>query len=303
MIEFQQPDNGIWDRDEYVNWYGSPGNIAWKPWILESQAISEDDTTLQAILLRLKRTGITPKLSIRSSARLDEDRPYGIQEYMRPWTHDDNDEMSEYTLRYKHELCDLVGYRLAIAVAQSEFPLESLILEDICQPTLSDQQVGDDVLRYSKSFLGALSRMNGLASISLLFSKDPSSGHDPEPLSDIVKALETLPISHLSLRHVSGSTETFVTLLSQHESTLREICFEDTGVVDEGYFWEEPFQQINSMTNLQRVSLSNLSKTADETTVSVLRDKFGLYSRVFNNQPTTTFGRGLIGCLCKEPSD
>jgi hypothetical protein len=84
-IESLQPDNRMLHNEPYKDKYGPPGNIAWEPWIRVSQAIEEGDTTLHEILRHLKRNGVTPKLSVRSSARPDEDRPHGIKRYIRSW--------------------------------------------------------------------------------------------------------------------------------------------------------------------------------------------------------------------------
>jgi Na+/H+ antiporter NhaD/arsenite permease-like protein len=37
--------------------------------------------------------------------------------------------------------------------------------------------------------------------------------------------------------------------------------------------------------------------------ITLLNGVEGASTRVLNNQPTTTFGRGLVGCLCNERSD
>jgi hypothetical protein len=131
--------------------------------------------------------------------------------------------------------------------------------------------------------------MTSLESISLLFSKDPSWGHDVEPLSSIVKALKPLPLSSIELQHVSGSPETFVALLAHHESTLRKLSFEDVGIVDADpmWSWEQPVLQMCSMAQLQRVSLKCLCETADEQTVCHLRDFDGRTSWIFEEGEDT----------------
>lgn len=215
-IEIIQPNNGVYAEDPYR--YGPSGNIAWEAWIQDSQAIKEDDITLRELLRCLKRNNITPKISVQSSAKPYEDRPYGFQAYMKPWKENDSHEIGEDTMLYRHHLCDLASYQLVTATADSQFPLRSLTLQDICEPAVSYSIPGDDI-QHADRFFRALSNMTGLESISLLFSKDPSWGHDEEPLSAIVKALEPLPLSTIELRHVNGPPDTFVALLAQHEST------------------------------------------------------------------------------------
>jgi hypothetical protein len=82
---------------------------------------------------------------------------------------------------------------------------------------------------------------------------------------------------------VSGSPETFVTLLAQHESTLRQISFEDVGIVDEDplWTWERPVHQMRSMAQLQQVKLKYLCETSNERTISCLEDVHGRTSWSF----------------------
>lgn len=272
-VEILQPDNGVYDQQEYISWYGPPGKVDWEQWIQDSQAIPEDDSTLRQILSCLKNTGITPKLSVSSSTKPDRDRAY-----MKPWQQKDGQEVGESTLFWRHDLCDLAAHRLVIAIADSKFPLRSLILQDICEPTMSRCNLADDIPRHSELFFGALSNMTSLTSLSLLFSTDPSEGCDEKPLAAMVKALELLPLSRIELRHVSGLTETFVALLSQHEGTLRQVFFEDTGLVDDDYFWEEPLGKLRSMSSLQQVTLRDLCKTTEKQTVSKVGDRHRHYS-------------------------
>lgn len=278
-IEILQPDNGVCDQQRYVGWYGPPGKVDWEQWIQDSQAIPEDDSTLRQIFGCLKSIGITPKLSVSSSTKPNRDRAY-----MKPWQQKDGQEVGESTLSWRHDLCDLAAHRLVIAMADSKFPLRSLILQDICEPTMSRIKVGDDIPRHSELFFGALSNMTSLTSLSLLFSRDPSDGYDEEPLAAMVKALELLPLSRIELRHVSGLTETFVALLSQHEGTLRQVFFEDTGLVDENYFWKEPLERLGSMSSLQQVTLRDLCTTTEQQTVTKIRDRHGSYSWTFRNR-------------------
>ena len=140
--------------------------------------------------------------------------------------------------RFRHDLCDVASYGLVIAASISLAPIKVLTLKDICDPTLSRLYADDDVQkRHSTSFFTALSNMSSLESISLSFSKDPSDGDDPEPLSLIAEALKPLHLSSIKLQHVSGSPGSFVALLAQHESTLRRISFEDVGIVDRDPLW------------------------------------------------------------------
>ncbi|KAM0724051.1 hypothetical protein Q7P37_000231 [Cladosporium fusiforme] len=278
-VEILQPDNGVCDQQNYVDWYGPPGKVDWEQWIQDSQAIPEDDSTLRQILGCLKRTGITPKLSLSSSTKPNQDRAY-----MKPWQQKDGQEVGENTLFWRHDLCDLAAHRLVIAIADSKFPLRSLVLQDICEPTMSRLKLDDDIPRYSELFFGALSNMTSLTSLSLLFSRDPSDGHDKEPLAAMVKALELLPLSRIELRHVSGLTETFVALLSQHEDTLRQVFFEDTGLVDDECLWEEPLKRLGSMSSLQQVTLRDLCKTTEQYTVSKICDRHGHHSWTFRNR-------------------
>jgi hypothetical protein len=287
MIEILQPDNGVYDGSSTVQPYGPPGNIVWESWVQDSQATREHDATLRAILRNLKQQNITLELSVRSCAKPDEDRPYGFKPYRRPWKHDNRYEIGEDIMIYSHDLCDLAGHRLAIAISDSEFPLKALTLRDICQPSLSNQSYGVDARRLSKSFFTALSSMKSLESISLLFSRDPSEGHLEEPLSAIAEALKPLPLSYIKLRHVSGSMETLVALLSQHETTLRQLSFEDVGIVGGQHTWEIPLLRMRSIATLQQVSLRQLCETVEEETVCCVQDSGGLTSWVFGEAADT----------------
>jgi hypothetical protein len=153
---------------------------------------------------------------------------------MRSWEQGIHFEIDEETLLYRHDLRDIANYRLAMAIGDSKFLLKSLSLCDIYDPTLSGWNLGDDFQSFLDSFFSTLRNMTSLESRSLSFSKDPSEGHHEQLLSDIVKALTPLPLSAIKLRHISGSVQDFVGLLTQHKSTLRRISFKDTGIVD-GY--------------------------------------------------------------------
>ena len=219
---------------------------------------------------------------MQSSARPYEDRPCGFQAYKRPWKPEGRPQENIWTFR--HDLCDIASYGLVTAASVSLAPLKALALKDIRDPTLSCLYADEDVQkRSSTSFLTALSNMTSLESISLFFSKDPSDGDDPEPLSAIVKALKPLHLSTIKFQHVSGSPETFVTLLAQHESTLRQVSFEDVGIVDEDplWTWERPVHQMRSMAQLQQVRLKYLCETSKERTISRLEDVHGRTSWSF----------------------
>lgn len=289
-IQILQPDNGISSEGAFVDWYGPPGNIDWEAWIHDSQAIKDDDTTLHEIFRCLKRSNVTPEILVQSSARPYENRPCGFQAYIKPYKHNDRHGVRENIQLFRHYLCDIASYGLANAISGSSIPLKILVLKDICDPTLSCQHTDADVQqRYSTSFLAALANMTSLESISLLFSKDPSDGSDPEPLLAIVEALKPLPLSAIQLRHVSGSPETFVALLSQHESTLRQISFEDVGIVDEDllWTWEQPVHQMRSMAQLQQVNLKYLCETSNERTISCVEDVHGRTSWSFKEGKDT----------------
>jgi hypothetical protein len=233
-IQIVQPDNGISNEDVHVNWYGPPGNIAWEAWIRDSQSIKDDVTTLRDIFRCLKRSNVIPDISVQSSARPYEDRPCGFRAYEGWWN--PKARPHENIWRFRHDLCDVASYGLVTAASVSLTPLKALTLKDICDPTLSRLYADHDIQkRYSTSFLTALSNMTSLESISLFFNEDPSDDNDSEPLSAIVKALKPLHLSTIKLQHVSGSSETFVALLAQHDSTLRQISFEDVGIVDEDW--------------------------------------------------------------------
>lgn len=262
-------------------------NIAWEAWIKDSQAIKEDDMTLRELLRCLKRNNVPPEISVRSSADPHKNRQCGFQAYMKRWRQNNSNEPEEDTILYRHELCDLASYRIVSAIADSEFAMKSLTLEDICEPASSYFNTGAEMHRFR--FSRALSNMTSLKSIALLFSKDPSWGHDEEPLSTIVKALEPLPLSTIELRHVSGSPESFVALPAQHESTLRQLSFDDVGIVDGDFVWtwESPVLRMRSMAQLQRVRLKYLCGTADEMTISCLQDFDGRTSWTFEEGEDT----------------
>ena len=174
-----------------------------------------------------------------------------------------------------------------IAASISLAPIKVLTLKDICEPTLSRLYADDDVQkRYSTSFFTALSDMTSLESSSLSFSKFSSDGDDPEPLSLIVEALKPLHLSSIKLQHVSGSPGSFVTLLAQHESTLRRISFEDVGIVDRDplWTWERPVHQMRSMAQLQQIHLAYLCETSNERTISRLEDSHGHTSWSFEGE-------------------
>ena len=173
MIQIVQPDNGISDEDAYVDWYGPPGDIAWEAWIQDSQAIKDDDTTLRDVFCWLKRSNVSPDISVQSSARPYEHQPYGFRAYKRPWKPKGSPQ--EDIWRFRHDLCDVASYGLVIAASISLAPIKVLTLKDICDPTLSRLYADDDVQkRHSTSFFTALSNMTSLESISLSFGKDPS---------------------------------------------------------------------------------------------------------------------------------
>jgi hypothetical protein len=302
-IEIVQPDNGVRRQEPYQRCYGPPGNIAWKPWIQASQAINEDDSTLREIFHHLKSNGITPRLSVRSSAEPNEDRPYGIKVFLQRWEPGVEAEVSEDTLLHRHQLCDLASYRLTKAIADSGFGLTSLVLGEISDPSTSTQQSGNDIQVYSDSFFRALRSLTSLKSISFLFGKDPSDGHDGQPLSLIVKALEPLPLSTISLRHLSGSAETFVALLNQHERTLRQVCFEDIGMFDADntaveWPWERVLFRMRSMQELQQAKLKYLCTVVEGYTILRLRDDQGHSGWMFQNlDGVNGIASGITGIL------
>lgn len=296
-IEIVQPDNGLCNVIDQTQAYGRPGNMAWEEWILDAQALQEDDTTLLSILNNLKWHGVIPEFRVRCCAEPLEDQPCDVHKYIKAWASVTS--VGEETMLYRDELCDLASYRLAVAIAESGFPLTSLILQDICNPALSFWYTAYGAPHLPRVFFTALSSMTNLRWLSLLFSNDPSDGYDGAPLVDIVEALKDSPLFGIEIRHLSGSSEDFLALLTQHASTLRQVSFDDIGVWSR-QCWDSLLTQMMSMADLQRVRLKHLRVTEELITVSELRDGCGAISWRFESETVKDSINDSLARLVKE---
>jgi len=196
------------------------------------QAVNEDGVTLREILCHQKRNGVTPSLPVSSFTEPNDDRPYGIKVSLRRREPGVEAEVLESTLLYRHQRYDLASYRLTKAIADSGFVMMSPVLREISDPAAFTQQSGNDIQVYSYFLFRALRSLTRLKSISFLFGEGPQGVCEARPPSLIIEALEPLPLSTISVWHVSGSAETTVDLLNQRECTLRQVYFEDIGMFD-----------------------------------------------------------------------